>query len=117
MGEKGLNLNGERIAFDRESHTAHSFRALLDVGLLDVAADHVFPINPDIKIVGASSDMIVVDLGGNPGNLKVGDLIDFKMDYMGTLRLLHSPYVEKIMAHEVSEDRHLKACKIASLGN
>jgi hypothetical protein len=39
--------------------------------------------------------MIVVDLGTNPQKLKVGQLIEFGMDYMGALRLLNSKYIEK----------------------
>jgi len=32
---------------------------------------------------GASSNLIVLDIGRNPGNLKVGDLVEFRPDYMG----------------------------------
>jgi predicted amino acid racemase len=46
-------------------------------------------------MVGASSDMIVIDLGINEKGLKVGDLLEFKMDYMGILRILNSNYIEK----------------------
>ena len=48
-----------------------------------------------MQIVGASSDMIVVDLGENPRKLKVGDSIEFSLDYMGILRIMNSDYVEK----------------------
>ena len=48
-----------------------------------------------MSLVGASSDMIVLDLADNPKNIKVGDLIPFQMDYMGILRIMNSEYVEK----------------------
>jgi predicted amino acid racemase len=48
-----------------------------------------------LKLSGASSDMIVIDLNENKNNYKVGDLIEFKLDYMGTLRIINSKYIEK----------------------
>jgi len=39
--------------------------------------------------------MIVIDLGKNLNNYKVGDVLEFSMDYMGLLRILNSKYVEK----------------------
>jgi len=39
--------------------------------------------------------MIVVNLGKNPDGLKVGDLLEFKTDYMGALRMLNSRYIDK----------------------
>lgn len=116
MGEMGANLNGEIVSFSQEAGNRHSYRALLDVGLLDVDEAHVWPLQENIKIVGASSDMIVVDLGENPEGFRVGDFLEFRMDYMGTLRLMNSPYVEKKLAQELKEDHHLETCKIANLG-
>ena len=39
--------------------------------------------------------MIVIDLSTNPNNYKVGDLIEFRLDYIGVSRALHSKYIEK----------------------
>ena len=72
-----------------------SYRAIVDVGLLDVEDGHIYPVDKCMQIVGASSDMIVVDLGENPRKLKVGDSIEFSLDYMGILRIMNSDYVEK----------------------
>jgi predicted amino acid racemase len=41
--------------------------------------------------------MLVVDLKDNPDQLKMGDLIDFDMKYMGALSLMNSRYVEKLV--------------------
>jgi len=49
--------------------------------------------------VGGSSDMLVIDLGDNPKNYKVGDYLEFKLDYMGILRLLNSKYIDKKIRH------------------
>ena len=53
------------------------------------------PADEDIAIVGGSSDMLVIDLGDNPKKYKVGDELEFKVDYMGILRLLNSKYIDK----------------------
>ena len=68
---------------------------LLTIGLLDVDVNHLELVDKTIKIAGASSDMIVIDLNENRKKYKVGDLIEFKLDYMGTLRILNSKYIEK----------------------
>ena len=52
-------------------------------------------MDKDITIAGASSDVIVIDLGDNEKQYKVGDVIEFKLDYMGTLRIINSRYVDK----------------------
>jgi len=94
-GELGQNLTGHVSSFDENLVGASSYRAIVDVGLLDVEDGHIRPIDPDIEIAGASSDMLVLDLGDNPRNLKVGDQVVFDLDYMGILRLMHSDYIDK----------------------
>jgi predicted amino acid racemase len=49
----------------------------------------------EFEITGASSDMIVLDLGENKQGYKVGDLVSFKLKYMGALALFNSDYIEK----------------------
>lgn len=94
-GELGYNLTGEIKTFDPKNKSKTSIRAIVDVGLLDVDAKHLEAVDKSISIAGASSDMIVLDLGDNENNYEVGDKIEFRMDYMGTLRIMHSKYVEK----------------------
>jgi len=94
-GELGHNLTGEVASFDQTLMGTSSYRAIVDVGLLDVEDGHIYPVDKCMQIVGASSDMIVVDLGENPRKLKVGDSIEFSLDYMGILRIMNSDYVEK----------------------
>jgi predicted amino acid racemase len=95
QGEMGHNVEGETFEFDQEKSGERSCRALIDLGLLDIEEKHLEPADDTFSLAGASSDMIVVDLGQNPENLKVGDLLEFKTDYMGALRLLNSRYIDK----------------------
>lgn len=95
VGEFGTNLEGDTPTFDDSLQGKTSFRALIDVGLLDIDRKHLMPADEDIAIVGGSSDMLVIDLGDNPKKYKVGDELEFKVDYMGILRLLNSKYIDK----------------------
>ena len=95
MGEMGTNLEGENIEFEEKHIGETSYRAIIDLGLLDAETNHLEFVDKSLRFAGASSDMIVVDLGDNKKNYKVGDLVKIKMDYMGTLRIMNSKYIEK----------------------
>lgn len=95
MGEMGANVEGESYEFDQNNIGETSYRAIIDLGLLDVEIEHVELVDKSLKLAGASSDMIVIDLNKNEKKYKVGDLIEFKLDYMGILRIMNSRYIEK----------------------
>ncbi len=101
-GVLGQNLTGHLSVFDENLSGTCTHRAIVDIGLLDVEDGHIKPVDRNIQIIGASSDMIVLDLGSNPGKLKVGDQIEFSMDYMGLLRVMNSDYVDKRTEGEIS---------------
>lgn len=94
-GEMGTNVEGIEYDFNDADLGKSSCRAILDIGLLDVEEKHIQPKDSNIEIAGSSSDMIVLDLGKNPKNYKVGDLVEFSLDYLGTLSVLNSQYIEK----------------------
>jgi predicted amino acid racemase len=95
LGELGCNLAGERKTFDPAARHRRSVRAIVDVGLLDIDPKHVTPVDGTVKIAGTSSDMMVLNLGDNEAGYRVGDKIQFELDYMGVLRAMHSPYIDK----------------------
>ncbi|MBK5209947.1 MAG: alanine/ornithine racemase family PLP-dependent enzyme, partial [Flavobacteriaceae bacterium] len=65
-------------------------------GLLDISkTEFITPVDENISFIGASSDMLVVDLSETTKKYKVGDLVKFKMKYMGALRIMNSEYIEK----------------------
>ncbi len=94
-GEMESNPSGEMFEINQDDYGRSATRAILDVGLLDVVGELMIPDDPEITIGGASSDMIIVDLGASKNNYKVGDLISFRMKYMGALRVFNSYYIEK----------------------
>jgi predicted amino acid racemase len=95
IGEIGVNVAGDSPEIDEKNFGKTSFRAILDIGLLDIDTKNITPVKKNFKFSGASSDMIVLDIGRNSGKLKMGDQIEFRLDYMGALRILNSDYIDK----------------------
>ncbi len=94
-GYLGLNPQGEVLTVDEEDYGKKSYRAILDVGLLDVDPAYLTPMQEDVQIIDASSDMLVVDLGSNREDYGIGDKLSFGMKYMGALQLMNSDYIHK----------------------
>ena len=97
IGLLGTNPSGEVFEVEEEDYGKYTYRAILDIGLLDISPDYLMPDDDGIRIVNASSDMLIVDLGHEPTEYKVGDLLSFRLKYMGALRLLNSDYIDKIV--------------------
>jgi ornithine racemase len=92
---------------DNFSPGQRGYRALIGVGQLDTDINGLIPLNPDHQIAGASSDITVVNLGDDPGGLKVGDTIEFRLNYPALLRLMNCRYINKVVepAVEVFEEK------------
>lgn len=95
IGSLEANPSGERFEINEADYGKTTLRAILDVGSLDINSDYLMPEDKDFEFVGASSDMLVIDIGINAKGYKVGDLIPFDLKYMGALTLLNSTYIEK----------------------
>lgn len=108
-GTAGTNLTGETPTFSEEERGKSSLRAIVDVGLLDIDHKDISALIPGIEIIGASSDMLILDLGENAENLEVGDTIDFSMNYMAVLRAMNSDYVDKKVDSEIGVSNKLIA--------
>ena len=94
-GELGVNPQGQVAQVDAGDYGKTAYRAILDIGYLDVQPDYLIPADPTIEISDASSDMMILNVGDNPNNYQVGDLVRFKLKYMGALSLMSSDYIEK----------------------
>lgn len=95
IGMIGQNVAGETPEFDEKDIGKTSYRAILNLGLLDIDLKNIAPEDKSYEFSGASSDMIVLDIGKNTKKLKVGDMVPFRLNYMGTLSILNSDYVDK----------------------
>lgn len=95
VGELAENPSGDVTEINEDDYGKTSYRAIIDIGLLDISPEYLIPDDRKIEISGASSDMLVIDLGKTRRNYKVGDLVSFKLRYMGALSILNSAYIEK----------------------
>lgn len=94
-GEFGTNLEGKTFEPDTSLLGQTSIRAIVDIGVLDVDVSQISFIDEQIKIAGATSDMVVLDLGTNRKGYKPGDQIGVRLNYMSALKLLNSQYIVK----------------------
>ena len=96
IGNMGENPSGEEFDVNPADYGKTHHRAIVDLGVLDVAnSDLIIPEDEKITIVGASSDMLVLDIEKSDKDYHIGDLISFKLKYMAALRLFNSEYITK----------------------
>ncbi len=95
FGETGTNPSGEETEIDPNLYGKEQLRAIIDVGLLDIQPKFLRPVDKSIETIGASSDMLILNITHSENSYKVGDTIAFDLDYMGALTLMNSFYVEK----------------------
>ena len=95
VGETGMTSPFQTIQPEETTPGQRGYRALVSIGQLDTEISGLIPTNPQYQIVGASSDITVVNLSENPYNLSVGDTVTFRMNYAALLRLMSSRYVTK----------------------
>lgn len=95
IGNLAANPQGQVAEIEEENLGKSSFRAILDLGILDIDPKYLEPEDLEIEVLGASSDMMILNLNKNPQQLKVGDSIKFRLKYLGVLGLMNSRYIEK----------------------
>lgn len=105
-GDAGTNLTGETPIHDEKNIGKTSVRAIVDIGVLDIDPKNINPLSIGIEIIGASSDMMILDLGDNVHDYHVGDTVDFSMNYMAVLRAMSSEYVDKIVDNKSKVQHH-----------
>ncbi len=91
IGVMGANAFGERPSF---IDTGEMRRGILAVGRQDVDESGLTPRDSRVRILGASSDHLLVDLSAAPA-YEVGDTLDFTPSYGALLRASTSAYVDK----------------------
>ncbi len=96
-GDIGLNPQGESGEINKEHYGKTSYRAILDIGYLDIDPKHLISAEDEIEIADASSDMLILDVGDNKNDYHVGDFIRFRMTYMGALAIMNSDYIDKVV--------------------
>lgn len=94
IGELFVDAFGKKPTFE---DIGTRKRAIVGVGKADfVFCDQLIPRLEGIKILGGSSDHLILDVQDCEEIIKTGDVIEFEMYYGPMLYLTNSPDVEKI---------------------
>ncbi|WXR61282.1 ornithine racemase Orr [Peptostreptococcaceae bacterium AGR-M142] len=70
-------------------------RAILAIGKQDVNIETIVPCEKRLKILGGSSDHMIIDITDSKNDYKIGDIIEFDLNYSSLLMLSTSEYVYK----------------------
>ncbi|MEG0307583.1 MAG: ornithine racemase Orr [Clostridium sp.] len=70
-------------------------RAIISMGRQDVKIDGITAKDDKVTILGGSSDHLLIDVTSSEKNYKVGDIVDFSVDYGALLSVMTSPYINK----------------------
>ena len=90
IGEIGVDAFCQRPSFEDKGLMR---RAIIAIGRQDAAPESMTPVDPDITILGGSSDHIILDVTRCVTPYKVGDTVLFTLGYSSVLRAATSPYV------------------------
>jgi predicted amino acid racemase len=90
VGELGVDAFGQKKTFEDRGIIK---RAILAVGRQDVDTENIFPEDPGVAILGASSDHLVLDLSAAETDYRVGDVLRFTLNYGALLRAFTGAYV------------------------
>ena len=90
LGEIGRNAFGEIPEFENKGIR---LRAICGLGRQDTNTDYLFPLLDGIRIEGSSSDHLILDIQDHSLDLKVGDIVSFRCNYISTLHAATSSEV------------------------
>lgn len=92
IGEVGMDAFGQRPVYEDRGNIK---RAILAIGKQDADVGSMTPEDPDIDILGASSDHLIMDVTRSKIEYKAGDAISFTLGYGGLLKAATSSYVDR----------------------
>ncbi|ACF07213.1 alanine racemase [Metamycoplasma arthritidis] len=93
VGKSGIDAFGHKPVFEDIGDIK---RLILAIGKLDTMFDAMYPYDPDLKILGGSSDHLIINAQDSKINYKAGDIITFGLDWGSLLYLFNSKFVEKV---------------------
>ncbi len=94
IGEIGVDAFGTKPVFQDRGIRK---RAIVAVGKQDAKIDGLTPIDEKLIILGASSDHMLIDVSDSDRDYKVGDTMDFLLDYGALLALSTSEFINKLI--------------------
>ncbi|SHK21853.1 ornithine racemase Orr [Tepidibacter formicigenes] len=97
IGEIGVDAFGNKPYYEDRGIRK---RAIVGIGKQDINVDGIIPIDTKIDILGASSDHLILDVTDSDKEYKVGDKIEFNLEYGGLMACTTSEYVAKVFKYE-----------------
>lgn len=91
-GSTGRDFSGRKKRF---TDRGLRMRAIAAAGKQDIDYTGLYPEIEGIEVLGASSDHLILDLTNAEKEIKIGDIVSFKMNYSAVLQAMTSKYVEK----------------------
>jgi len=92
IGERSEDAFGGRPAFNQQGDI---LRALVNIGREDVDVDGIQPLDTRLRIIGASSGYLALDVTLADEDIEVGDELTFSLNYSALLAAMTSEYVKK----------------------
>jgi len=68
----------------------------LALGHQDVTSENIWPVDPNIEILGQTFDHTIIDIDDSDQDYRVGDLMEFEVDYTGLLSACTSESVNVV---------------------
>ena len=92
LGERSEDAFGHLMRFENRGDIE---RALVNIGREEVSIEGISPHDPRLKILGASSSYLVLDMSAAAGAFQVGDELAFSLNYGALLTAMTSEHVKK----------------------
>ncbi len=92
IGETGQDAFGGKPVFEDRGDR---LRGILNIGREDVDVDGLEPVDSGVRVMGASSDHLLVDLSDGEKQPELGDRVKFIPNYSALLACMTSEYVGK----------------------
>lgn len=93
IGNIGMDAFGNKPSYEDRGLIK---RAIVAMGRQDIDPSGMTPMDKNIDILGASSDHTILDVTKSDKDYKVGDIVEFYMDYGCLLKAMTSEYIEKV---------------------
>ncbi len=111
IGESGYDAFGNQPVFVDEGDR---LRAIANIGREDVLIEGLTPIHKGVRVLGGSSDHLLMDVTEADPPVAVGNRVSFRMNYGAMLSVMTSEYVEKIPMHDVETTPRGKMVQIVA---
>ncbi len=93
VGELGTDGFGRHPVFEDKGMRR---RALIALGRADVAPESIIPRRAGIEVLGASSDHTILDVTDCEHAVRLGEILEFDLNYVSMLALTGAPDVPKL---------------------